>query len=83
MTRAGSPAAPDADVVKGQAGRHVAQEEPRRVLQGPKASRSLHHEAASMTAAVPIRASVIQAPLDIAGESIYDNALTNPMLYHL
>ena len=28
-----------------------------------------------MTASVPIRASVIQALLDIAGGSIYDNAL--------
>jgi hypothetical protein len=45
--------------------------------EGPKASICLHHEAGYMTASVPTRASVIQAPLDVAGGSIYDNADEN------
>jgi hypothetical protein len=74
MTRSVRPASPDADVVKGREGRQVEQEEKRIFHQGPKASKGLHHEAGYMTASVPIRVSVMQAPLDIAGGSIYDNA---------
>jgi hypothetical protein len=34
-----------------------------------------------MTASVPMRVSVMQAPLDIAGGSIYDNALETIRAY--
>jgi len=61
-------------MVKGREGRQVEQEEQRIFHQGRKASRGLHHEAGYLTASVPIRASVMQAPLDIEAGSIYDNA---------
>jgi hypothetical protein len=45
MTRSVRPASPDADVVKGRAGRQVAEEEKRGFHQGPKARRGLHNQA--------------------------------------
>jgi hypothetical protein len=74
MTRSVRPASPAPDVVKGREGRQVDEEEKRIFHQGPKARSCPHREAGYMTASVPTRASVMQAPLDIAGGSIYDNA---------
>jgi hypothetical protein len=45
MTREVSPASPDADVVKGHAGRSCDQEEKRACHQGPKAGSGLHQKA--------------------------------------